>query len=118
VSLGDTWGRKVQVIGEDNKSEPQEAVTLSRMISSDGFSNSRRAGRYGGLSLHEHVELADAMTTVVAQIEDPEALEQIEPCLSDAATSQSRWGLSRRTPQKSAPPPNASARPRDGQESP
>ena len=28
MSLADTWGRKVQVIGEDNKSEPQEAVTV------------------------------------------------------------------------------------------
>lgn len=43
-----------------------------------GFSNSPRAGRYGGLSLREHVELADATTTVVAQIEDPEALDQID----------------------------------------
>ena len=43
-----------------------------------GFSNSPRAGQSGGLSLHEHVELADAMTTVVAQIEDPEALEHID----------------------------------------
>lgn len=30
-------GRKVQVIGEDNKSEPQEAVTLSRVITSDRY---------------------------------------------------------------------------------
>jgi 2-keto-3-deoxy-L-rhamnonate aldolase RhmA len=43
-----------------------------------GFSNSPRAGRYGGLSLHQHVEHADRMTTVVAQIEDPEALDQID----------------------------------------
>ena len=43
-----------------------------------GFSNSPRAGQYGGLSLHDHVELADGMTTVVAQIEDPEALEHID----------------------------------------
>jgi 2-keto-3-deoxy-L-rhamnonate aldolase RhmA len=43
-----------------------------------GFSNSPRAGRYGGLSLHQRVEHADGMTTVVAQIEDPEALGQID----------------------------------------
>jgi 2-keto-3-deoxy-L-rhamnonate aldolase RhmA len=43
-----------------------------------GFSNSPRAGRYGGLSLSQHVERADATTTVVAQIEDPEALDQID----------------------------------------
>jgi hypothetical protein len=43
VSLADTWGRKVQVIGEDNN-EPQEAVTLSRMISSDRFLGGRMMG--------------------------------------------------------------------------
>jgi 2-keto-3-deoxy-L-rhamnonate aldolase RhmA len=43
-----------------------------------GFSNSPRAGRYGGLSLREHLEHADATTTVIAQIEDPEALDQID----------------------------------------
>ena len=37
MSLADTWSRKVQVIGEDNKSEPQEAVTLSRVITSDRY---------------------------------------------------------------------------------
>jgi staphyloferrin B biosynthesis citrate synthase len=47
-----------------------------------GFSNSPRDGRYGALSLHEHVELADAVSTVVAQIEDPEALEQIDAIAS------------------------------------
>ena len=43
-----------------------------------GFSNSPRGGRYGGLSLQQQVEHADGMTTVVAQIEDPEALDQID----------------------------------------
>lgn len=43
-----------------------------------GFSNSPRAGRYGGLSLREHVEQADATVTVVAMIEDPEALDDID----------------------------------------
>ena len=43
-----------------------------------GFSNSPRAGRYGGLSLQQHVEHADSITTVVAQIEDPGALDQID----------------------------------------
>ncbi|MDB5580560.1 MAG: aldolase [Bradyrhizobium sp.] len=43
-----------------------------------GFSNSPRAGRYGGLSLGEHVAHGDAVTTIVAQIEDPEALDCID----------------------------------------
>src|SRR5690606_541138 len=43
-----------------------------------GFSNSPRAGRYGGLSLGEHVKQGDAAVSVVAQIEDPEAIEHVE----------------------------------------
>jgi 2-keto-3-deoxy-L-rhamnonate aldolase RhmA len=42
-----------------------------------GFSNSPRAGVYGGLSMWEHVEHCDAITTIVAQIEDPEALDHV-----------------------------------------
>ncbi|MDH7795991.1 MULTISPECIES: aldolase/citrate lyase family protein [unclassified Beijerinckia] len=45
---------------------------------SRGFSNSPRAGRYGGLNLAQHLEHADAITTVVAQIEDPSALSVVE----------------------------------------
>lgn len=43
-----------------------------------GFSNSPRAGRYGGLSLSEHLIRNDSITTVVAQIEDPEALSNVD----------------------------------------
>lgn len=39
-----------------------------------GFSNSPRAGRYGGLDLAGHIAHGDAITTVIAQIEDPSAL--------------------------------------------
>jgi len=44
VSLADTWVARFSWIGEDNKSEPQEAVTLSRMISSDRFLGGRMMG--------------------------------------------------------------------------
>jgi 2-keto-3-deoxy-L-rhamnonate aldolase RhmA len=43
-----------------------------------GFSNSPRAGRYGGRSVWQHVDAADAEATVIAMIEDPEALDEIE----------------------------------------
>lgn len=43
-----------------------------------GFSNSPRAGRYGGLGMWPHVDEQDALVTVVAMIEDPEALEVID----------------------------------------
>ncbi len=43
-----------------------------------GFSNSPRAGRFGGRALGEHVSHADSVTVIVAQIEDPEALPQVD----------------------------------------
>jgi 2-keto-3-deoxy-L-rhamnonate aldolase RhmA len=43
-----------------------------------GFSNSPRAGGYGGRSIWQHVDAADAEVTVIAMIEDPEALDDIE----------------------------------------
>ena len=43
-----------------------------------GYSGSARAGRYGGTPLWTNVEESDARTTVIAMIEDPEALETID----------------------------------------
>jgi 2-keto-3-deoxy-L-rhamnonate aldolase RhmA len=43
-----------------------------------GYSGSPRAGRYGATSVWANVEAADAQTTVIAMIEDPEAVENIE----------------------------------------
>jgi 2-keto-3-deoxy-L-rhamnonate aldolase RhmA len=43
-----------------------------------GFSNSPRAGSYGGRAIWNHVQTADATTLVIAMIEDPEALGEIE----------------------------------------
>lgn len=43
-----------------------------------GFANTTRAGRYGGAGIAEHAKNADATTTAIAMIEDPEALEHID----------------------------------------
>lgn len=43
-----------------------------------GFSNSPRAGGYGELGIWDHVDRADASVTVIAMIEDPEALDEID----------------------------------------
>lgn len=43
-----------------------------------GFSNSPRAGGYGRLGIWDHVDAADAETTAIAMIEDPEALDAID----------------------------------------
>ena len=45
---------------------------------SRGFSNSPRAGCYGGLNLSQHIERCDAITTVIAQIEDPSAIAVVD----------------------------------------
>ncbi len=47
-----------------------------------GFSNSPRAGRYGGVALWPHVEAQDAAVAVVAMIEDPEALDLLDPIMA------------------------------------
>ena len=43
-----------------------------------GFSNSPRAGRYGARPLWAHVDAQDASVCVIAMIEDPEALDEID----------------------------------------
>jgi 2-keto-3-deoxy-L-rhamnonate aldolase RhmA len=43
-----------------------------------GYSGSPRAGRYGATPVWTNVEAADAQTTVIAMIEDPEAVANIE----------------------------------------
>ncbi|NDW07316.1 HpcH/HpaI aldolase family protein [Jiella pacifica] len=43
-----------------------------------GFSNSPRAGDYGGLSMWDHVAAQDDSVTVIAMIEDPKALDVID----------------------------------------
>jgi 2-keto-3-deoxy-L-rhamnonate aldolase RhmA len=45
---------------------------------SRGFSNSPRAGGYGGVGMWQHVDAQDGSVTVIAMIEDPEALDVIE----------------------------------------
>lgn len=43
-----------------------------------GFSNTNRGGGYGATGIWEHVDARDAETTVIAMIEDPEALDDID----------------------------------------
>ena len=43
-----------------------------------GFATSTRAGRYTAVPMWRHIADADAKTVLVAQIEDPPALEQID----------------------------------------
>lgn len=43
-----------------------------------GFSNSPRAGRYGRTAMAEHRASSDESVAVIAQIEDPQAVERID----------------------------------------
>jgi 2-keto-3-deoxy-L-rhamnonate aldolase RhmA len=45
---------------------------------SRGFTNSSRAGRYGGLGLSAHLDEGDGRTAVIAMLEDPGALDEAE----------------------------------------
>jgi 2-keto-3-deoxy-L-rhamnonate aldolase RhmA len=43
-----------------------------------GYSGSTRAGRYGGSKMWDTIDAADAAVTVIAQIEDREAIDEID----------------------------------------
>jgi 2-keto-3-deoxy-L-rhamnonate aldolase RhmA len=47
-----------------------------------GYSGSPRAGGYGGSKVWDHVARSDEATAVIAMIEDPEALEDIDAILA------------------------------------
>jgi 2-keto-3-deoxy-L-rhamnonate aldolase RhmA len=43
-----------------------------------GFSHGGRAGQFGAFTVWDHIRAADARTTVLAMIEDPEAVEHLD----------------------------------------
>lgn len=43
-----------------------------------GFSNSSRAGAYGAISMREHIEKSDSTAVVICQIEDREAVDNLD----------------------------------------
>jgi 2-keto-3-deoxy-L-rhamnonate aldolase RhmA len=57
-------------------------VAACRYCGKRGFSNSPRAGGYGAKSVWQHVDDADREVTVIAMIEDPEAVDVIEEILA------------------------------------
>jgi staphyloferrin B biosynthesis citrate synthase len=56
-------------------------VRASRHSGARGYSNSPRAGGYGALDMWSHVDRADERVAVIAMIEDPEAVGNIEQIL-------------------------------------
>jgi 2-keto-3-deoxy-L-rhamnonate aldolase RhmA len=55
----------------------RDIAAACRYAGKRGFSNSPRAGNYGGVGMASHVAAQDAAVTVIAMIEDPEALDDI-----------------------------------------
>lgn len=47
-----------------------------------GFSNTNRGGGYGEAGIWEHVDARDAQTAVIAMIEDPEALDNLDSIMA------------------------------------
>lgn len=61
----------------------REAVALCRYRGGvRGFSNTTRAGRYGGAGLWDHVDAQDKHVAVIAMIEDVEALDRLEEIIA------------------------------------
>ncbi|WP_036594999.1 HpcH/HpaI aldolase family protein [Ottowia thiooxydans] len=60
----------------------RDIVAACRYAWGRGFSNSPRAGGYGVRTMWEHVDAADQAVTVIAMIEDPEALDEIDDILA------------------------------------
>lgn len=56
----------------------RQMVAACRYSGRRGFSNSPRAGGYGARGMWDHVDAADKEVTVIAMIEDPEAIERID----------------------------------------
>ena len=57
----------------------QKIVSASRFRGGvRGFSNTTRAGGYGAVGMWDYVENCDSLTTVIAMIEDPEAIDCVD----------------------------------------
>lgn len=79
LSVLDSGATGILVPHVDSVEKARDVIADCRYVNGKrGFSNSPRAGRYGGLTLGEHVKQSDAAVTIVAQIEDPEAIAHAE----------------------------------------
>src|SRR5258705_10500800 len=79
LSVLDCGGTGVLVPHVSSVAKAKEIVAASRYRGGRrGFSGSPRAGRYGGAGMAQHIETQDKTVTVIAMIEDPEALDEID----------------------------------------
>ena len=79
LSVLDCGATGVLVPHVSSVAKAKEIVAASRYRGGKrGFSGSPRAGRYGGAGMAQHIESQDKTVTVIAMIEDPEALDEID----------------------------------------
>lgn len=61
----------------------REIVALARYRGGKrGFSPTTRAGAFGGIPMGDHIRIQDARTTVIAMIEDAEAIDRIDEIIA------------------------------------
>ncbi len=67
----------------DSVEKAQEVVAACRYRAGKrGYSNTNRGGSFGGSSMWTHIDERDAETTVIAMIEDAEALDVVDDILA------------------------------------
>ena len=68
--------------------DAEAAVAETKFLSSDcpigrrGFSNSSRAGDYGGLSINEMIHLSNNSSVIICQIEEKQAVDNIDKIIN------------------------------------
>ncbi len=83
LSALDSGATAVLVPHVDSADKAREIVAAGRYFAgARGFSNSPRAGDYGGRSMREHIERSDADVTLIAMIEDVSALDRLDDILA------------------------------------
>ena len=66
----------------DSAATARQVAAACRYSQGRGYSNSPRGGGYGSRSLWDHVAHADAAAAVIAMIEDPKAVKDIDDILA------------------------------------
>ncbi|WP_454747371.1 HpcH/HpaI aldolase family protein [Ciceribacter selenitireducens] len=83
LSVLDCGATGVLVPHVDSVAKAKAVVSACRYATgSRGFSNTTRAGQFGKATLAEHVSEQDQAVTVIAMIEDPWAVDEVEQILS------------------------------------
>jgi 2-keto-3-deoxy-L-rhamnonate aldolase RhmA len=79
LSVLDNGATGVLVPHVNSVAKAKEIVSACRYRGGKrGFAASTRAGRYGGATMAQHIADQDKTVTVIAMIEDPEALDEID----------------------------------------